>query len=65
MFMFTVEPRKCLSITEGAEFLINLTKKILTIKMLDTLTPDGIQQIIFSVCYTCTIYSGYNDSRKP
>jgi hypothetical protein len=55
MFMFTVEPRECLSITEGAEFLINLTKKILTIKMLDTLTPDGIQQISFQ----CMLYMYY------
>jgi hypothetical protein len=21
-------------------------------------------KLVFSVCYTCTIYSGYNDSRK-
>jgi hypothetical protein len=64
MFMFTVEPRGCLSITEGAEFFINLSKS-LPLKCWTHSLLMEYNKLVFSVCYTCTIYSGYNDSRKP
>ena len=56
-------PENVCLLRKGLIFFINLSKS-LPLKCWTHSLLMEYNKLVFSVCYTCTIYSGYNDSRK-